>query len=107
MPVSSLHSPSAAARRPRLPRHPTLLPASLRLHILTSHPSQVEFPDGRSTLCLLPAKFHKKLWVKNGNYLIVEDAPEAAGEGSRVTGQILAVLFADHVKQLKRMEGVW
>ncbi len=67
----------------------------------------MEFPDGRSTLCLLPAKFHKKLWVKNGNYLIVEDAPEAAGEGSRVTGQILAVLFADHVKQLKRMEGVW
>lgn len=67
----------------------------------------MEFPDGRATLCLLPAKFHKKLWVKKGNFLIIEDAPEAAGEGSRVTGQILAVLFADHVKQLKRMEGVW
>ena len=67
----------------------------------------MEFPDGRSTLCLLPAKFHKKLWVKKGNFLVIEDAPEAAGEGSRVTGQILAVLFADHVKQLKRMPGVW
>ena len=32
---------------------------------------------------------------------------QAACEGSRVTGQILAVLFADHVKQLKRMPGVW
>ena len=37
---------------------------------------QVEFPDGRATLCLLPAMFHKKLWVKKGNYLVVEDAPE-------------------------------
>lgn len=84
---------------PSLPTPPHCLPRCLL--------TQVEFPDGRSTLCLLPAKFHKKLWVKNGNFLIVEDAPEAAGEGSRVTGQILAVLFADHVKQLKRMPGVW
>jgi probable RNA-binding protein EIF1AD len=66
---------------------------------------QVEFPDGRTTLCLLPAKFHKKLWIKKGNYLIVEDSPEATD--SRVTGQILAVLFVDHVKQLKRMQGIW
>lgn len=65
---------------------------------------QVEFPDGRKTLCLLPAKFHKTLWIKKGNYLIVEDCAEA---DSRVTGQIVAVLFADQVKQLKRLKGVW
>ncbi|KAI3430572.1 hypothetical protein D9Q98_005165 [Chlorella vulgaris] len=66
---------------------------------------EVAFPDGRTTLCLLPAKFHKKLWIKKGNYLIVtEDGAEADG---RVTGEILAVLFGDHVKQLKRMPGVW
>ena len=65
---------------------------------------QVEFPDGRRTLCLLPARFHKKLWVKNGNFLIVEEAEDAEG---RVTGQIVAVLFAEHVKELKRMAGVW
>jgi probable RNA-binding protein EIF1AD len=66
--------------------------------------AQVEFPDGHTTLCLLPAKFHKKLWIKKGNYLIIEDTADA---DARVTGQILAVLFADHVKQLKRMQGVW
>jgi probable RNA-binding protein EIF1AD len=72
---------------------------------LTPLTRQVAFPDGRTTLCLLPAKFHKKLWIKKGNYLIVtEDGAEADG---RVTGEILAVLFGDHVKQLKRMPGVW
>lgn len=70
-------------------------------------PRQVEFPDSRSTLCLLPAKFHKKLWIRKGSFLIVEDAPEASSEGQRVTGFVAAVLYADHVKQLRRMPGVW
>lgn len=68
---------------------------------------EVEFPDSRSTLCLLPAKFHKKLWIRKGSFLIVEDAPEASSEGQRVTGFVAAVLYADHVKQLRRMPGVW
>jgi translation initiation factor IF-1 len=87
--------PLPAAADPRLPAPPSLAPPTT---------AQVEFPDGRTTLCLMPAKFHKKLWIKNGNYLIVEE--EAGAEG-RVTGQILAVLFTDHVKQLRKMPGVW
>eukprot|EP00887_Chlorella_sp_A99_P007364 scaffold2.g7364.t1 len=69
---------------------------------------EVEFPEGRATLALLPAKFHKKLWIKRGTYLVVEDASEEVAEdGGRVTAQILAVLYEDHVKQLKRMHSVW
>ena len=86
--------------RPRRPHAACLAPCH-------TQPPQVEFPDGRSTLCLLPAKFHKKLWVRKGSFLVVEDAPAAGEEGSRVTGQIVAVLYADHVKQLRRMPGVW
>lgn len=65
---------------------------------------QVEFPEGRKTLCLLPAKFHKKLWINRGTFLIVEDFEDAE---SRVTGQIINVLYDDHVKQLKKYDGVW
>lgn len=65
---------------------------------------QVEFPDGRRTLCLIPAKFHKKLWIKNGNFLVVE---AVEGVDAAVTGQIVQVLYAEHVKQLQRMPGVW
>ncbi len=68
---------------------------------------QVEYPDKRTTLCLLPAKFHKKLWIKKGNYLYVESLEDAEDTDSRVTGQIVRVLFGDDVKQLKKMEGVW
>lgn len=82
-----------------------------RTVLLSSFPSpprlghaQVEFPDGRRTLCLIPAKFHKKLWIKNGNFLVVE---AAEGVDAAVTGQIVQVLYAEHVKQLQRMPGVW
>lgn len=68
-------------------------------------PPQVGFPDGRRTLVLLPARFHKKLWIKRGNYLIVEESCE--GGDAAVTGQIVHVLFADDVKQLKKVPGVW
>ena len=65
---------------------------------------EVTFPDGKCTLCLIPARFHKKLWIKRGNYLIIENVEEA---DAAVTGQVVHVLFADHVKQLKKIEGVW
>ncbi len=65
---------------------------------------EVQFPDGKRTLCLIPARFHKKLWIKRGNYLIIENAEET---DAAVTGQVVHVLFADHVKQLKKIQGVW
>lgn len=69
---------------------------------------QVEYPDGQQTLCIIPAKFNKKLWVRRGGYLIIDDSIEALeDESSRVTGTIVQVLYDDHVKELKRMPGVW
>ncbi len=66
--------------------------------------AQVEYPDGRTTLCLLPSKFHKKFWIKRGTFLIIE---AAEGVEDRISGQIVGVLYEAHVKRLKRMEGVW
>lgn len=53
---------------------------------------------------MIPARFHKKLWIKNGNYLVIESVEDV---DAAVTGQIVQVLYADHVKQLQRMPGVW
>lgn len=88
-------------RRPSCAAPPT--PA--RTCVPASPAAQVEFPEGRTTLCLLPAKFHKKLWIKRGSFLIVEGAADEVD--GRVTGQILRVLYEDQVKHLKRMAGVW
>jgi hypothetical protein len=43
-----------------------------------------------------------------GGCLIIEPSPEAEQDaGSRVTGTIVTVLYEEHVKQLKKMAGVW
>jgi translation initiation factor IF-1 len=65
----------------------------------------VEFPSGQQTLCLLPAKFNKKLWVKRGGFLIIESTP--VDDDSRVTGSILSVLYDEDIQELKRVPGVW
>jgi len=70
--------------------------------------TQVEYPDSRTTLVLMPAKFNKMLWVRRGGYLIVEESQDAqADSGSRVTGTIVAVLYDEHIKQLRKIPGVW
>jgi hypothetical protein len=71
-------------------------------------PSQVEHPSGRTTLAIIPAKFNKKLWIKTGGYIIIEDCTEAVEEGSnKITGQVVRVLYEDSVKALMKMPGVW
>lgn len=67
-------------------------------------PKQVEFPDGKHTLCIIPAKFHKKLWIRNGSYLMVEADRDIE---AAVSGQVTRILFDEHVKQLQRMSGIW
>ncbi len=93
--------------------------------------AQVTLPDGRSTLCLLPNKFNKKLWLKRGGYAIIEEAPasqqpaqgedadaatEAAAaapsqqqhqQGTKITGTIVAVLYDEHIRELKKIPGAW
>jgi len=68
----------------------------------------VERAGGGTTLCLIPAKFNKKLWFKRGGFLLIEEAPEAAADAaSRVTGTILNVLYEEQIRQLKRTPGAW
>lgn len=66
---------------------------------------QVKLPDGQQTLCVLPAKFNKKLWVKRGGYLIIDHA--AADVQHSVSGTIAAVLYDKDIRHLRSMPGVW
>lgn len=67
---------------------------------------QVAFPSGDTTSVTLPARFNKLLYVKRGGYLIVETSEEAAASGVAVTGFVVAVLYDDDVKGLKK-SGEW
>lgn len=69
---------------------------------------QVEYPDGHKTLCMLPSRFNKKLWIRRGGYLLIEEGVgQAVDDDNKVTGTINAVLYDEHIKELSRMPGVW
>ena len=67
--------------------------------------TQAETADGRDLLCFLPAKFNKKLWIKRGGFVVVEEGD--AGAEDKVTATIVKVLYEQDVKALKKMDGVW
>ena len=50
---------------------------------------------------LLPAKFRKKLWIRKGNFLIIEQVLQEESKGKqRITGSVEAVLSQDDIKDL-------
>lgn len=66
---------------------------------------EVELASGEHTLCLLPARFNKKLWVKRGGFLIVSIGD--VDDTESVTGTIVHVLYEADVRRLKSMTNVW
>ncbi|MCO5563628.1 hypothetical protein L7F22_017275 [Adiantum nelumboides] len=65
---------------------------------------QVEDEVFARTLCLLPAKFNKTLWIRKGSFVVVEegDREGALESGNKVTGVICQVLFGEQIRALKR-----
>ncbi|CAM0143067.1 hypothetical protein VKS41_006174 [Umbelopsis sp. WA50703] len=64
---------------------------------------EVQFADGRTSLAILPPRFRNLIWVKRGHYVIVD--PEATAT-EKLGGEIVHVLFPEHVKDLKA-QGQW
>mmetsp|Transcript_3392 Transcript_3392/g.5795 ORF Transcript_3392/g.5795 Transcript_3392/m.5795 type:complete len:172 (+) Transcript_3392:271-786(+) len=64
---------------------------------------EAELPDGVVTLCRMPQKFNKMLWVKKGTFVVVK----LGDFEDKVNGEVVQVLYADHVKQFKKERGVW
>jgi translation initiation factor IF-1 len=65
----------------------------------------VKLPSGKQTLCVLPNKFNKKLWIKRGGYLIIQHGDVDLQHS--VTGTITAVLYDQDIRHLKSLQGVW
>ncbi|KAH7443938.1 hypothetical protein KP509_02G056800 [Ceratopteris richardii] len=67
---------------------------------------EVEDENNIATLCLLPAKFNKVLWVRRGSFVLVEggDHEKVSEFGSKVTGIICQVLFDKQIRGMKRSQ---
>jgi probable RNA-binding protein EIF1AD len=66
---------------------------------------EVENSNGDKTLCLLPAKFQKTIWIKMGSYVFVNEGnrDKAVEDGSKVTGTISRVLFEEQTRAMQKL----
>jgi probable RNA-binding protein EIF1AD len=70
----------------------------------------VELSDGSEMLCDIPSRLAKKIWMKRGDFLIVElytaTITSKTQKESKIKAVVVHVLNVDSIKQLKR-DGVW
>ncbi|CAI9091903.1 OLC1v1027014C1 [Oldenlandia corymbosa var. corymbosa] len=68
--------------------------------------NQIEVMDakGEKSLALFPAKFQRSMWIKRGNFVVVDESgrEEAAESGSKVGCVVVQVLFHDQVRELQK-----
>ncbi|CAI8598693.1 unnamed protein product [Vicia faba] len=60
--------------------------------------------SGEKSLALFPAKFQKSMWIKRGNFVVVDESgkKEALESGSKVGCIVSQVLFYDQLRALKK-----
>lgn len=63
---------------------------------------EVETAKKINYLASMPTKFRKNIWVKRGDYVIIEPIEE----GDKVKGEMVRVLAKEHIKYFKKI-GVW
>ena len=59
---------------------------------------EAEWVNGEKHLVSMPTKFRKSVWIKRGDFVIVEPITE----GDKVKAEIIHILFPDQIKELKR-----
>jgi len=58
--------------------------------------------NGKSFLVSMPTKFRKSVWIKRGDFVIVEPIEE----GDKVQAEIIVILYRDQVRYIKG-ENMW
>lgn len=61
---------------------------------------EVETINGERFLASMPTKFRKNVWIKRGDFLIVEPIDE----GDKVKAEIVHILYKHHIRHLKQIE---
>ncbi|KAG8004244.1 putative RNA-binding protein EIF1AD [Nibea albiflora] len=56
--------------------------------------------QGETFLVSMPTKFRKNLWIKRGDYVIVDPIEE----GEKVKAEISFILYKDHIQHLQKQQ---
>ncbi|KAG9475335.1 hypothetical protein GDO78_003654 [Eleutherodactylus coqui] len=63
---------------------------------------EVETAEGDRFLASMPTKFRKNIWIKRGDFVIVDPI----AEGEKVKAEIAFIIYKDHQRLLQN-EGLW
>lgn len=63
---------------------------------------EVETAEGEKFLASMPTKFRKNIWIKRGDFVIVDPI----AEGEKVKAEISFIIYKDHQRLLQK-EGLW
>lgn len=63
---------------------------------------EVESSDQERFLVSMPTKFRKNVWIKRGDFVLVQPI----GEGDKVKAEIVTILYKEQIKYIK-LEGRW
>lgn len=63
---------------------------------------EVETAEGEKFLASMPTKFRKNIWIKRGDFVIVDPI----AEGEKVKAEISFIIYKDHQRLLHK-EGLW
>ncbi|KAG7276923.1 hypothetical protein CRUP_010243 [Coryphaenoides rupestris] len=56
--------------------------------------------QGETFLVSMPTKFRKNIWIKRGDYVVVDPIEE----GEKVKAEISVILYKDHIQHLQRLQ---
>jgi len=59
---------------------------------------EIVTPAGQRSLASLPTKFRRNIWIKRGDFVVVEPI----AEGNKVTAEIVRILYPQHIKEIKQ-----
>ncbi|KAL8539397.1 hypothetical protein ACS0TY_001137 [Phlomoides rotata] len=59
---------------------------------------------GKDLIAIFPAKFQKSMWIKRGNFVVVDESgrEEAVESGRKVAGIVTQVLYHDQLRVLQK-----
>nr|SVE85905.1 EOG090X0KPP [Daphnia pulicaria] len=63
---------------------------------------EIETSEGEKYLVSMPTKFRKNVWIKRGDFVLIQPIEE----GEKVKAEIVAILYAEQIKYIQS-QGKW
>ena len=63
---------------------------------------EIETSDGEKYLVSMPTKFRKNVWIKRGDFVLIQPIEE----GEKVKAEIFAILYSPQIKYIQS-QGQW